>query len=419
MRIKLVAVAVAACCLLGCGEPKLPTPVAVGPDSGWVRAPVKFTARNSDGSLAGPVAIYDWGDGAGSINQIHTYSAPGLYQVICRACEFPELGPIRYSDSSEPHPIRILEDTLVFPDSIVHTIPIGPGHNVRGCVLPDGSRLYLARTQADSVSVVETQTNSVIAVVPAPNSPVSCVASHSGEYVYVTGLASGTLCVIRTSDNTVVHTIAAGRLNCLALHPNDSLLYMGYTDNNHVAVMRIDNDSLLAQVDVEAEPSCIVVKPGGEYIYVVSEDGKCVTVVRTADNAVVTSKKFGTGPTDCLFSPTGDTVSVTFPSDGDLALLRSSDLSLLSHTSYDTMEFMFGRYVAGLPGGPCLYVTAASENGSRVAVVRRSDNYLLRNLYFGGSGMGIAGPAIPLPDRSRVYVPTSKGVFVLGLRPGR
>jgi hypothetical protein len=66
-----------------------------------------------------------------------------------------------------------------------------------------------------------------------------------------------------------------------------------------------------------------------------------------------------------------------------------------------------------LPGGQCIYVTS-SQSTAGPAIVRRSDNYLLRL-----TGVGKSRVAVPSPDGSRVYIPATAGVVVLGLRPGR
>jgi YVTN family beta-propeller protein len=421
-RITLGAVSVAACCLLSCGSPP-PTPIISGPDSGLVRAPVRFRAFDPDGKPTGYAQYWLWGDSASSATSIHAYAAPGSYMVTCYLSTWPETyQTMRYSGTSDPHTIRILDDTLVFPDTLVDTVPLGYGIKVRACIVPDGSRLYVARAEADSVSVVETQTNSVVAVVAVQDSPVCCNASGSGEYVHVLNARSGTVSVIRTSDNTVADTIDVGTNPTSLALPNDSLLYVGYADTNIVAAYRLDDDSCVARVALPGVPSGISVKPNGEYVYVASESDNCVAVVRVSDNTVTSSATLSGGPVSCAFSPGGETAYVPCPVSEDIALLRASDLTTLQRVSYDSLDVRGIRYVAGLPGGPCLYATAPTNdprfvNSNCVDVLRRSDNYLLRICVL--ENTGIAGPAIPLPDGSRVYVPTSNGLFVLGLRPGR
>jgi len=419
--IALISAAFAACVILGCTS-KPPTPIISGPDSGWVRAPVRFRAFEPDGNSSWRPGGWRWGDGEASSFDVHAYAAPGIYSIVyITANGVP--GRVVYSDPSAPCTLRILDDTLVFPDTLVDTVQIGYGSTPCACVVPDGSRIYVVRTETNSVNVIETQTNSVVATVAVQDSPVCCAVSSSGEQVYVLNAGSGTVSIVRTSDNMVTDTIDVGsNPNGLAVLPNDSLLYVGYADTGLVAAYRPDNESCVARVALPDVPSGLAVKPGGEYVFVPLESANCVTAIRVSDNTVTSSTTLNGGPVGCAFSQGGETAYVPCPSSYEIALLRASDLGVTDVINYDSMMLRNVRYVTDLSGGPCFYGVAPvgrflSLDANCVVVVRRSDNYLLRIFYW--EHTGVPGPAIALPDRSRVYVPTSKGVFVLGLRPGR
>jgi len=77
------------------------------------------------------------------------------------------------------------------------------------------------------------------------------------------------------------------------------------------------------------------------------------------------------------------------------------------------MGWQSPRHASVLPGGQCLYVTSSLSTAGP-AIVRRRDNYLLRL-----TDIGKARMAVPSPDGSKVYVPSTTGVVVLGLRSGR
>jgi YVTN family beta-propeller protein len=412
-RIALAAVSLAACCLLNC-DSKPPTPVISGPDSGWVRAPVLFRAFNPDGSPNTRRENWSWGDGSPvTSGSIHEYPTPGNYSVVCVAISSGGAPtPDVPSDPSLPHPIRILEDTLVHPDTIVATIAIGQRAGDWACVLPDGGKLYVTNAAADSVSVMDTHTNSVSAVIAVPDSPVCCVASTSGQYVYVSCLAARSVAVIDAAGDSVIRTISIdGKPDRLGILPNDSFLYVAHGDSAIVSVVSTSDDSVVARVAVAGIPTGIAVKPGGEYVYVASETG--IAVIRTSDNTVTLSATVSGSPADVEFSPTGDTVYAPCPSARNLVLLRSSNLTSIDQVSHDSLGWQSPRHASVLPGGQCIYVTS-SQSTAGPAIVRRSDNYLLRL-----TGVGKSRVAVPSPDGRRVYVPATAGIVVLGLRPGR
>ena len=414
MKTTLVAVSIAACCLLNCYS-KLPTPIISGPDSGWVRAPVLFRALNPDGSPNRRQENWMWGDGKASSSGIHYYAAPGTYSITYVTISVAGApAPTLVSDPSKPCTLRILEDTLVHPDSIVATIATGPRVWDWACVLPDGSRLYVTNAAADSVSVIDAANNSVTASVAVPDSPTCCIASNSGQFVYVSCLAAQSVAVIDVGGDSVVRTISIdGSPAQLAVLPSDSFLYVAHADSPLVSVVGTGDDSVVARVAVTGTPTSIAVKPGGGYVYVTSETGNTITVIRTSDNAVVSSESISGGPADAELSPSGDTIYVCCPNGKNLVILRSVDMSTIQNVSYDSLGFPNPRHAVLLPGAQCLYVTATTAYSGPV-IVRRSDNYLLRL-----TDIGKARMAVPSPDGSKVYVPSTTGVVVLGLRSGR
>jgi YVTN family beta-propeller protein len=374
-----------------------------------------FRAFNTDGSPNRRQENWIWGDGQIGSASIHDYAAPGDYSVTCVVISSGGAPtPTVASDPSAPHPIHILEDTLVYPDTIVATIAAGPRVRDWACVLPDGSRLYVTDAAADSVSVIDTHTNTVTAVVAVPDSPTCCLASNSGQYVYVSCLTACSVAVIGTQEDSIVGTIPiAGRPGRLAILPNDSLLLVAHTDSGIVSVIRTSDDSCVARVRTDGIPASLTVKPGGQFVYTTSETGNRLYVIRTSDNTIVSSAALSGGPSDALFSPSGDTVYVACPTASELVLLRTSDLSTVGSVKYDSMNFIGPLHTAMLPGSACLYVSSL-KTGAGSAILRRSDNYLLRL-----TGIGKSRVAVPLPDGSRVYVPATAGVVVLGLRSSR
>jgi YVTN family beta-propeller protein len=75
-------------------------------------------------------------------------------------------------------------------------------------VTPDGSKVFVAIPALDSVSVIDTATNTVsmIAVVAEP---IGVAVTPDGSKVYVSNFGSNTVSVIDTTNNTVITTIPA------------------------------------------------------------------------------------------------------------------------------------------------------------------------------------------------------------------
>ncbi len=72
---------------------------------------------------------------------------------------------------------------------------------------------YIANTGDDTVSVVDTATNTVVTTINVGNEPGGTAVSPDGNRVYVANRASNTISVIDTTTNTVIATISDSNLD--------------------------------------------------------------------------------------------------------------------------------------------------------------------------------------------------------------
>jgi len=72
------------------------------------------------------------------------------------------------------------------------------------------TRAYVANQASDTVSVIDTATNTVVATIVVGNDPYDVAVSPAGTRAFVTNAFSGTVSVIDTATNTVVATIPVG-----------------------------------------------------------------------------------------------------------------------------------------------------------------------------------------------------------------
>ncbi|MFD1275997.1 YncE family protein [Streptomyces kaempferi] len=77
---------------------------------------------------------------------------------------------------------------------------------------PNGTRAYVTNSNADTVSVIKTATNTVVATIPVGDAPREVAVSPDGTRAYVTNASADTVSVINTATNTVVATIPVGDL---------------------------------------------------------------------------------------------------------------------------------------------------------------------------------------------------------------
>jgi YVTN family beta-propeller protein len=91
-------------------------------------------------------------------------------------------------------------------NAIVANIPVGMGPEIPA-VTPDGSRVYVSNSGSNTVSVIDTTTNTVISTIAVGLDPYGLAITPDGARVYVVNLLSSTISVIDTTTNTVVASI--------------------------------------------------------------------------------------------------------------------------------------------------------------------------------------------------------------------
>jgi YVTN family beta-propeller protein len=89
-------------------------------------------------------------------------------------------------------------------------IPVGTSPRGVG-VAPDWKHAYVANVISNNVSVIDTATNTVVGTpIPVGDSPSLVAVAPDGKHAYVTNLASNNVSVIDTASATVAATVPVG-----------------------------------------------------------------------------------------------------------------------------------------------------------------------------------------------------------------
>src|SRR5438093_12856929 len=121
------------------------------------------------------------------------------------------------------------------------------------------SYAYVPTHKSNSVSVINTANNSVVAVIPVGVQPLQAAISPDGAFAYVTDsgwfLSNNYVSVISTADNTVVTTIPVGRFPVgVAFTPNGALAYVANQNSNDVSVLDTATRTVVATIVVWVKP---------------------------------------------------------------------------------------------------------------------------------------------------------------------
>ncbi len=174
------------------------------------------------------------------------------------------------------------------------------------CLLGNGQSLaqnaYITNRVSSTVSVINTATNTVIATIPIDNGspgpgpfpgPGGVAVSPDGSKVYIANIEFNTVSVIDTASNTVTATIPVGvNPESVAVTPDSSKVYVtngtsGSTPGT-VSVIDTATNTVISTIPAGVNPFGVAVTPDGSKVYVTNGASEGISVIDTATNTVTT-----------------------------------------------------------------------------------------------------------------------------------
>ncbi len=154
---------------------------------------------------------------------------------------------------------------------------------------------YVVNTTGNTVSVIDTATNTVTTTVAVGVNPGSIAVHPAGTFVYVLNHGSEGVSVIDTATNTVTATVAVGvQPMGIAIHPAGTFVYVANFQSDTVSVIATATNSVTATMRVGTTslgPTQMVVHPHGTFVYVINHDFQnlfddTLVVIDTTTNTV-------------------------------------------------------------------------------------------------------------------------------------
>lgn len=217
-------------------------------------------------------------------------------------------------------------------DSLVATINnVGTGPVAIG-FLPNGARAYVASRASNTVSVINTATNAIIATVNMPvGSEPSAIAVASppggGTNAYVSLAGSGQVAAVNTANNTITATVGVvGRPGRLAATPDASQVWV--TVPGGVTIIDTLTNTIVTTVAV-ANPTAIAFNASGTRAFV-SGPPSSVLVVDAKQYLVAKSIGVGTNPVAMAMTPMRTLLYVVNATSSNMSVIDVVTESILS-----------------------------------------------------------------------------------------
>ncbi|MEU0674582.1 IPT/TIG domain-containing protein [Streptomyces sp. NPDC006172] len=210
-----------------------------------------------------------------------------------------------------------------FPFASGTTITVGT--EPQGIALtPDGTRAYVANRASNTVSVIDTATDTVTHTIPTGAAPTFVAAGPDGTRMYVSVNTDGLLSVIDTSTNTIVADVAVGAgASVVGVAPDGAHAYVSVQNANLVSVVDTATNAVTGTVPVAGSPIGLAVTPDGARVYVASLFSNTVSVIDTASQTVTATVPVGLTPILVNAAPDGAHVYVTNVGDSTVSVIET------------------------------------------------------------------------------------------------
>ncbi len=289
-------------------------------------------------------------------------------------------------------------------------IPVGSGPWGVGAN-PATNRVYVANQDANTVSVIDGATDTVIDTVNVGSSPACVGVNPATNRIYVANYLGNSVSVIDGATNAVVKTIPVGSdPNGVAVNPATNRIYVANYNDNNVSVIDGATNTVVNTITVGAYPYFAEANPITNQIYVTNEGANSVSVIDGATDTVVAAIPVGASPHGLAVNPTTNRIWVANSSSDTISIIDGA-----ANTVIDTAVAGDKPYdIDVIPATNRYYVT--NENGNTVSVMDGAANAQIVAVAAGTEPDGIAAN----PATFKVYAANygSDTVSVFRVAPG-
>jgi YVTN family beta-propeller protein len=283
-------------------------------------------------------------------------------------------------------------------------IPVGDEpHSV--AITPDGRRIYVTNYASGNVSVIDTNSNSVITTIPVGDRPEAVAITPDG-HAYITTF--DLLVVIDTTSNTITTTIPDLYPTAVAITPDGHHAYVTNGGIDSMSIINTTSNTVTTTIPIPYAFGShrVAITPDGHHAYITHPNSDTVSVIDTTSNTVTTTIVVGVGgsPHGVAITPDGHHAYIANHSGGNVSVIDTA-----SNTITTTIPASLPMDVAISPDGHHAYITTFGH----VMVIDTTSNAVSTTIPIGQYDFP-EGVAIT-PDGHHAYITTPEKDTVLAV----
>jgi|SRR5665647_2179732 len=252
---------------------------------------------------------------------------------------------------------------------------------------------YVPNEKSNTVSVINTITNTVISTLPVGNNPDGVAVNIDGTKVYVTNFGNDSslgrsVSVIDTATDEVTNMLVDSGNGIkpfgVAITPDETLYVASYVTNSVYAINPIAEYCF--PINVGSKPLGVAITPNGKWVYVANSGSNNVSVIDTATNTVIKTIPVGNHPYGVTVNLSGTKVYVTNQDSENISVI---DTATNTVTANITVE-KYPHGVAVTPDGSKVYVVNHNKLIGTVSVINTTTNTVIKKIQVGNNPCGVA-----------------------------
>jgi len=332
--------------------------------------------------FSGTTCTYDWinnnpaiglaASGSGNIpsfTAINTGSSP----VTATISAIPFNGEFAYIANNGDNTVSVINtvNNLIVADLTGFSLPYGV------VVSPDNSKVYITNIGAGGfISVLSTANNTLLFKIPVEQQVTGIAISPDGSRLYASENV-GAIAVINTTTNAVIATIAADDPLGLVVSPEGVRLYETNPNSGNLTILNTATDDIIATIPVGTYPTDVTLSHDGSIAYVAVENSNYIAVVNTASDAIVSKIPVGIAPFGVVLNNAGTFLYVTNSNSGTVSVINTTNNTVVNNINVGTQP----QGISITPDDSQLYVTNSKSNN--VSVISTASNTVTATLPVG------------------------------------
>ncbi|GAX91623.1 YVTN family beta-propeller repeat protein [Effusibacillus lacus] len=185
-------------------------------------------------------------------------------------------------------------DTVHFEQKALIQTGEGPAHVA---VTADGSQVWVANVNGNTVAVVDARSNKLLKVLPVGKVPNEVAVSPDGKRAFVANVNSNTVSVIDTLTFQTVAEIQAGEApHGVTVSPDGKQIWVANNKSNDVSVIDGNTLKTVATIPTGAYANHVAFSVDGKWAFVTNRQSNDIVKIDVAKRTVTARIPVGTEP---------------------------------------------------------------------------------------------------------------------------